>query len=138
MAMRRGSEDSQPTPRSLHPATARHKQTSRRRSDTLAFSPEFRDEAVKLVIEGSRPIAEVARELGIDEGTLGNWVNQYRPDDGLAPARSAHRADRAPWMAGTTTFAGIMLIIALDLFVIRALTALKPRSADELRGGSGV
>jgi hypothetical protein len=76
------------------------------------------------VIEGSRPIAEVARELGIDEGTLGNWVNQYRPDDGLAPARSAHRADRAPWMAGMTTFAGIMLIIALDLFVIWALTAL--------------
>lgn len=27
------------------------------------FSPEFRDEAVKMVIEGSRPIAQVAREL---------------------------------------------------------------------------
>jgi transposase len=40
------------------------------------FSPEFRDEAVKLVVEGSRPIARVARELGINEGTLGNWVNQ--------------------------------------------------------------
>jgi transposase-like protein len=34
------------------------------------FSPEFKDEAVKLVIEGSRPIAQVARELGINEGTL--------------------------------------------------------------------
>ena len=44
------------------------------------FSPEFRDEAVKLVIEGSRPIARVARELGINEGTLGNWVTQYRRD----------------------------------------------------------
>lgn len=44
------------------------------------FSPEFRDEAVKLVIEGSRPIAQVARELGLNEGTLGNWVNQYRRD----------------------------------------------------------
>jgi transposase len=44
------------------------------------FSPEFRDEAVKLVIERSRPIAQVARELGINEGTLGNWVNQYRRD----------------------------------------------------------
>ena len=42
------------------------------------FSPEFKDEAVKLVIDGSRPIAQVARELGIHEGTLGNWVNQYR------------------------------------------------------------
>src|SRR5690242_9077804 len=44
------------------------------------FSPEFKDEAVKLVIDGSRPIAQVARELGIHEGTLGNWVNRYRRD----------------------------------------------------------
>lgn len=44
------------------------------------FSPEFREEAVKLVIDSSRPIAAVARELGIGEGTLGNWVNAYRRD----------------------------------------------------------
>jgi transposase len=44
------------------------------------FSPEFREEAVKLVIETSRPIAQVARELGIGEGTLGNWVAAYRRD----------------------------------------------------------
>jgi transposase len=43
-----------------------------------SFSPEFRDEAVKMVIETSRPIARVAKELGINEGTLGNWVNVYR------------------------------------------------------------
>ena len=44
------------------------------------FSPEFREDAVKLVIESSRPIAQVARELGIGEATLGNWVNKYRRD----------------------------------------------------------
>jgi transposase len=42
------------------------------------FTPEFKDEAVKMVIETSRPIAEVARELGINEGTLGNWCRLYR------------------------------------------------------------
>jgi transposase-like protein len=42
------------------------------------FSPEFRDEAVRLVIENSTPTAQVAREIGVNEGTLGNWVNQYR------------------------------------------------------------
>ena len=42
------------------------------------FTPEFREEAVKMVIETSRPIARVARELGIVEGTLGNWVNTWR------------------------------------------------------------
>jgi transposase len=35
---------------------------------------------VTLVIDGSRPIAAVARELGIGEGTLGNWVAAYRRD----------------------------------------------------------
>ena len=42
------------------------------------FSPEFREEAVKMVTESSQPIARVARELNIKEGTLGNWVNTYR------------------------------------------------------------
>ena len=42
------------------------------------YTPEFREEAVNLVIETSRPIAQVARELGIVEGTLGNWLNAYR------------------------------------------------------------
>ena len=42
------------------------------------FSREFREEAVKLVIEGSRSIAGVARELGVKEGTLRNWVTRRR------------------------------------------------------------
>lgn len=44
------------------------------------FSPEFRDEAVRLVIEHSRPVAQVARELGVNEGTLGSWVKKYRDE----------------------------------------------------------
>jgi transposase-like protein len=43
-----------------------------------SFSPEFKEEAVKMVIETSRPVAVVAKELGINESTLGNWVNIYR------------------------------------------------------------
>ncbi|MFD7480707.1 transposase [Streptomyces sp. NPDC059837] len=35
------------------------------------LSPEFRDEAVKMVVVESRPIAEVAREIQVNEGTLG-------------------------------------------------------------------
>jgi transposase-like protein len=55
------------------------------------FSPQFRAEAVQMVIEAGRPIAEVAGELGIHDGTLGNWVNAGRrehpePDQPLSPA----------------------------------------------------
>ena len=42
------------------------------------FTPEFKDEAVKMVIDGSRPIAQVARELTMNAGTLGMWVDRYR------------------------------------------------------------
>ena len=42
------------------------------------FSPEFREEAARMVVETSRPIADVARELGISETSLGNWVRAYR------------------------------------------------------------
>lgn len=42
------------------------------------YSPEYREEAVKMVIDTSQPIVQVARELGINEGTLGNWVSKYR------------------------------------------------------------
>ena len=42
------------------------------------YTPEFREEAARLVVETSRPIADVARELGISETSLGNWVRVYR------------------------------------------------------------
>ena len=35
---------------------------------------------MKAVILNSRPIAQVARELSINEGTLGNWVAAFRRD----------------------------------------------------------
>lgn len=42
------------------------------------YAPEFRDAAVEMVRESGRPIAEVARELGVNEGTLGNWISRDR------------------------------------------------------------
>jgi transposase-like protein len=42
------------------------------------FSPQFKAEAVQMVIETGKPAAEVARDLGIHDGTPGNWVNAWR------------------------------------------------------------
>ncbi len=44
----------------------------------MSFSATFKEEAVKMVIENSRPIAQVAAELNMNTGTLGNWVDLYR------------------------------------------------------------
>src|SRR3954452_20275733 len=42
------------------------------------FNRDFREGAVRLVLETGQPIAQVARDLGINEGTLGNWVAKER------------------------------------------------------------
>src|SRR5690242_8022239 len=42
------------------------------------FDQDFRDGAVRIVQETGKPIAQVARDLGIHEGTLGNWVAKAR------------------------------------------------------------
>jgi transposase len=39
------------------------------------YTPEYKAEAVDLVVNSGRPVAEIARDLGIHEATLGNWVN---------------------------------------------------------------
>ena len=45
---------------------------------TAKFDREFKEGAVRIVRETGKPIAQVARELGVHEGTLGRWVNQDR------------------------------------------------------------
>ena len=51
------------------------------------YTPEFRDEVAKLVVETQRSIADVARGYSLNETTLGNWVKKYR---------AAHAEDEPP------------------------------------------
>jgi transposase len=46
------------------------------------FDEDFKIGAVRIVRETGRPIAQVARELGINEGTLGNWCARDRRQRG--------------------------------------------------------
>jgi transposase len=58
------------------------------------FTAEFKRDAVELVRTSDRPIAEIARELGICDSTLGNWVRQDRIDRGEAEGLSSDQRAR--------------------------------------------
>jgi transposase len=47
-----------------------------------SFTDEFKRDAVALVLDEDRTVVDVARSLGVGEGTLGNWVRQARIDRG--------------------------------------------------------
>ena len=56
------------------------------------YTPEFRDAAVKQVIEGGRPVAVVARSLEMSNKSLANWVYRARKGQEIvrrAPAQPA-------------------------------------------------
>ena len=61
------------------------------------FTPEYKDEAVKLVINTGRPVAVVARELCVKEQTLGRWVNLFksRQDAGDGALSETERVELA-------------------------------------------
>jgi transposase-like protein len=71
------------------------------------FDQDFKEGAVRLVQETGKPIAQVAKDLGVNEGTLGNWVNASRSRySGSAtaapPTPSASRSTHPPATATKT------------------------------------
>jgi Transposase len=47
-----------------------------------SFTEEFKRDAVAMVLDDDNKIVDVARRLGVGEGTLVNWVRQERIDWG--------------------------------------------------------
>jgi transposase len=50
-----------------------------------AYPPEFRQRAVQLAREGASPVAKIAKDLGISESCLRNWMAQADADDNGGP-----------------------------------------------------
>ena len=44
------------------------------------FTPEFKDEAVRQIIERGHSVAEVSAKLGVSAHSLYKWVNAVKPD----------------------------------------------------------
>ena len=57
------------------------------------FSREFKQEAVRLVLEGKRRSSEVARELGIRTNLLYRWRREYEQEEEEAFRGSGHRTN---------------------------------------------
>ena len=45
------------------------------------YAPEFKDEAVKQVIDKGHSVVDVAKRLGIAEGVLYTWVSKFKKAD---------------------------------------------------------
>ncbi len=58
------------------------------------YDPEFREGAVGIVRETSKPIVQVAEDLGIHPGTLGNWVKKDRIERGVTEGVSVDERAR--------------------------------------------
>ena len=59
------------------------------------YPEEFKQSAVDMVRESGKSIVEVARSLGINEGTLGNWVMADRRRRGEQPSDKVNESERA-------------------------------------------
>ncbi len=57
------------------------------------FDQDFKDGAVDIVLTTGRPIAEVARDIGVHEGTLGKWVDKRRKAQIPGTATENERAE---------------------------------------------
>ncbi len=58
------------------------------------FDAEFREGAVRIVRETGKPIAQIARDLGVNAGTLGNWVDKDRAErEGTEGVTADERAE---------------------------------------------
>ena len=62
--------------------------------DRSVFTPEYRAEAVQLVLAADEPTAEVARDVGIGQSTLNDWVTKAK-EQGVVADRPPDVDERA-------------------------------------------
>ena len=52
------------------------------------YTTEFKERAVNLVISSEKSIAQIARDLGMKEGTLYTWIDKAKSTNDQTPCKS--------------------------------------------------
>jgi transposase len=67
------------------------------------YPPEFQRDAVAMVLDEQRSIADVARSIGVNEGTLGNWVAKARRERSVGVGLNADERAELAELRGEVT-----------------------------------
>lgn len=96
------------------------------------FTPEFKAEAVKLVLDTGRPVAQVASGLGVSDQTLGRWVSKARSTAEVeSPEDPAVLADNAKLRAENKALRQQLADVTMEReFLKKSRGLLRQRDAD--------
>ena len=95
------------------------------------YPKEFRDDVVAVARKGQAPLSQIAKDFGISEGSLANWMKQADIEDGKRPGLSEdERKQLEEDRARTEESAKLrdedyQLAYAVD--ILRGLSAVAPK-----------
>jgi len=58
-----------------------------------SYTSEFKESAVKLAVESNQPIAQTAKDLGLNPNTLHTWINKYSKSESATEKTDEHIYD---------------------------------------------
>lgn len=95
------------------------------------FNKEFREGAVRIVAETDKPVAQVARDLGISPYTLHNWVQADRrqPEQAQGPLAEDEREELARLRAEKTRWAKEKTELEMERDVLKRSVVLWVKDA---------
>jgi transposase len=69
--------------------------TEKQQRKRRTFTKEFKEGAVRLVLEEGKTVADVGHDLGVHPTVIGSWVRQAKVDVGEGPREALTTAERA-------------------------------------------
>ena len=59
------------------------------------YPKEFRDDVVAVARRGEAPLCQIAKDFGISDGTISNWMKQADIEDGVRPGRKQAESEES-------------------------------------------